>query len=255
MLSRPQHLGHPAANLQTVPLGEAARGAHARIVELLRQMVRCDARSPLDPSFLAMHRALLGLIASFQQRVLEGERRTPSCSRGCAACCMHWVEDVNSFEALILADHLRRTMPDRIAGIVSACRADQEAMVRLDEAVYDAMRRSADERQREKAEFDHVDLLLASFYRLRRPCPLLDSDGACMVYDLRPVTCRIYVSFSPPARCDPDYAVDHDIPTVLLDLEEDANALLDTLHARFDTLDNDTSLRTQLLGLLQAPVS
>jgi Fe-S-cluster containining protein len=250
MLSRPDYLGLPGADLQSTPLSADARKSHARIVALLKEMLRAKVVSPVETGFVGQHRLLLDLITHFQQQVLECEKRTPSCARGCAACCMHWVEDVNSFEAIALADYLRQRHPDRIASIVARCREDALAMEALDQHVQSAMTRSASQRAEQNAEFDQVDLLLASFYRLRRPCPLLDSDNTCMVYEQRPITCRIYVSFSPPTHCDPEYADEHDVPTVLLDLEESANALLDQLHERFDTLDNDTSLRTQLLRLL-----
>jgi Fe-S-cluster containining protein len=252
MLLRPQYLGHPAAHLQSQELGEATRATHRAIVETLSRMLRIEADSPLNQSFLDLHHTLLRHIDTFQHQVLRDESREPSCAKGCAACCMHWVEDVNSFEGEILADHLRRSLPERIPGILTQGQEDIGVIENLDEEVHEAMRRSRKERTQSGAEFDHVDLLLASFYRLRRPCPLLAADGGCMVYALRPLTCRVYVSFSHPAHCDPDYAEDHDIPTVLLDLEEEANDLLDELHVRYDRFDNDTSLRSLLVRLLNA---
>ncbi len=251
MLSRPDYLGRPGIGLQTAPLSADARATHSRVVETLNDMLRCGARTPLAPSFITRHRRLLHLISTFQQQVLACEQRTPSCGPGCAACCMHWVEDVNSFEAEVLADNIRREHPDLIAGIVERCRADAAAIEELDQHVMHAMGRSEAERKAAGVAFDHADLLLASFYRLHRPCPLLAADKRCLAYELRPITCRIYVSFSPPAHCDADYADEHDIPTVLLDLEENANELLDSLHARYDRFDNDTSLRTLLMRLLE----
>lgn len=232
-----------------IPLTPQARATHADIVLALRHLKNAGYRSPLEPQFTSAYREILVSIERFQQQVLAGEIRVLSCRKGCMACCCHWVEDVTSFEAQILAEHIRRVMPERIGHILETCQADIEAIEALDRHVDDTLRTYGIARA-ENASIDHTDLLLASFYRFRRPCPLLDSRGLCSVYDLRPLTCRIYVSFSPPGRCDPDYDNEEDIPTCLLDLEESANSLLDELHAMYDCCDNDTSLRSLLVKLL-----
>jgi Fe-S-cluster containining protein len=234
-------------------LSPQSRGLHAEIVALLRSMVASKVQTPLDARFREQHRELLSLLARFQAAVLESERRQPSCARGCRQCCFHWVEDVNSFEAEILADHLRTSHADRVPEIVDACRADVEAMEELQPFVDQRMRETREEREREGAAFDDVDVLLGCFYQLGRPCPLLGADGACLAYELRPITCRIYVSFSEPEQCSPDVISGGAVPTVLLDLEEEANALLDKLHFKFDVSDGDSGLRSLLLTRLSAP--
>ncbi len=59
---------------------------------------------------------------------------------------------------------------------------------------------------------DEVDAILAvaddatkariADYHVAKACPLLDpTTQSCSVYAHRPLTCRVYVSFSPPAWC------------------------------------------------------
>jgi Fe-S-cluster containining protein len=81
---------------------------------------------------------------------------------------------------------------------------------------------------------------------------LLGDDGTCCVYPVHPLTCRIYVSFSEPHRCDPDYINEDAVPTALLDLEEQANRILDSLHFRYRRFGDDTGLRSLLASYLSA---
>lgn len=231
-------------------LGPAARAVNRQMVTVLQRMQRSRAPSCLEPAFRDLHRQLLEKVDEFQRLVLIDEDRTPTCTRGCQACCWHWVEDVNSFEAEIVADYVRRMYPERVDGIVRACREDMEAIADLDAVVARKLRECQAEIRKQNAPIDSVDLLLACFYRLRRPCPLLDSDGSCSVYPVRPLTCRIYVSFSEQYRCDPDYIDEGSPPTALLDLEEQANGILDSLHFRFQRFGGDTGLRSLLASYL-----
>ncbi len=39
--------------------------------------------------------------------------------------------------------------------------------------------------------------------RRREPCPLLDTEGRCRAYAVRPLACRAFVAVTPAAWCDP----------------------------------------------------
>jgi len=93
-------------------------------------------------------------------------------------------------------------------------------------------------------------LLLNLFHRQHRPCPFLDIDGTCSIYPVRPLTCRIYVSFSDPLRCSPEYAAGAAAPGRLIDLSPTANEILDRLHFKYQRLEGDTGLRSQMIGYL-----
>jgi Fe-S-cluster containining protein len=240
--------GHPLP--EPLPTPPAARATHARIVALLQRLTASASPSPLAREFRRPFREFLSLLGQFQRQVVAGSGRRVSCRRGCAACCLHWVEDVNSFEAEIIAAHIRRRLPAEIAGIVAACRADVAAMERLEALTTATLRKARRDLALAATQIEQVDLMLASFYQLRRPCPLLDARGECRVYRLRPLTCRVYCSFSAPRRCDPAYINDDDVPTCLINVGEDASSLLDGLHFRHDRSGGDTGLRSLLVKLL-----
>jgi len=93
------------------------------------------------------------------------------CERGCSACC-----------------HLYVAVPPGIPELIS-------------QYVHD--RFSAEQ----KAQLiERLQVSASTFAASRRPeltrsrCPLLDDDGACMVYDVRPISCRSFTSTS-KAKC------------------------------------------------------
>jgi hypothetical protein len=139
-------------------------------------------------------------------------------------------------------------MPGEVERIVKICREDSLLLEYLDSIVEQKL--SCDGNSKYPATFDRVDVLLASFYQQKRPCPLLNRNGECSIYPLRPLTCRIYVNFYDPLLCDPQHINSRDIPNYLLDLPEETNVLLDRLHFRFDSFKGNTGLRSLLLFAL-----
>ncbi|MBN1309680.1 MAG: YkgJ family cysteine cluster protein, partial [Chitinispirillaceae bacterium] len=154
------------------------------------------------------------------------------------------------FEAAIIADYLRTAMPGRIDEILQKCGADCREIERLEKVI--ALKLQKQRIAPKSPAVDPVDLLLAVFYRMRRPCPLLGDDGGCSIYEVRPLTCRIYVSFSDPQRCNPDYIDTSVVPTCLIDLSESANRVLDALHFDYLRFDGDTGLRSLMVKYLSS---
>jgi Fe-S-cluster containining protein len=238
---------HPRQPLLLPP--EAVRIHHA-IVALLDELVELPGREPLNSTFTKRYARIGTLYNRFQRAVIKRSGLQVSCSKACRRCCFHWVEDVYSFEADIIAAYVRAHMPARIDRIIAACRQDEERLVELNAIVIAQLAAAPPSSEREA--IDPVELLLASFYQLRRPCPLLSADGTCAVYPVRPLTCRIYVSFSDPQLCDPEHINDSDVATYLCDLEDDANDRLDKLHQRFERFAGITGLRALLPRYLSA---
>jgi Fe-S-cluster containining protein len=233
---------------QPLPVPPAANKTHAEIYRLLTSLEAGDVRSCLEPEFKKRWAAILRLIDRYQKETAVASHMAISCAKGCAACCRHWVEDVNSFEAEIMAEYLKEHHPKKVSRIVRQCGKDEKTLRDLNEIVEKKL--AASRNDPSAAALDPVDLLLASFYRLRKPCPLLDN-GRCLAYAVRPLTCRMYVSFSAPERCDPDYIDEGDTPTYLFDLEEAANGVIDRLHFRFLKFKNVTGLRPLIAGYLR----
>ena len=226
-----------------LPVPPAARKTHNKIFERLAVLSGSTACSCREPEFIRTWKEILDLIDRYQEEIASAAHLAISCTEGCTACCCHWVEDVNSFEAELIAEHLKCVFPERIRLIIEQCRRDEETLIKLN-AIVEAKLGDFNSRGLLK-DADAVDLLLASFYRLQIPCPLLDGK-LCIAYPVRPLTCRMYVSFSSPAQCCPDTIDEGGAPTYLFDLEEDADAMIDALHFKFMKFKNDTGLRSLL---------
>jgi Fe-S-cluster containining protein len=231
----------------TVPPG--ARLIQRSLVQRLEMLLAHEGESCVCESFRRSWATIVSLLEQYQRAIMDASGLRPSCAKGCADCCCHWVEDVNSFEAEIIAWYLKERFGERIPGIIEACRRSNARLERLSELVEEKLK-IVEQRQGKKV--DAVDLLLASFYQLQEECPLLDKNE-CMVYLVRPITCRMYASFSDPLRCHPEYIHKGDIPTYLFDPEEEADGLIDRLHFKFMRFKGDTGLRSLLIKYLDSP--
>lgn len=241
-----------------LPVPPAARKTHNKIFEQLTALSGSTARSCREAEFKRTWKETLDLIDRYQKEIASASRLTISCAEGrgtdgrrtegCTACCCHWVEDVNSFEAELIAEHLERVFPERIRLIIEQCGRDEETLIKLNAIVEGKLGDFNSRGLLNNA--DPVDLLLASFYRQQIPCPLLDGK-LCIAYPVRPLTCRMYVSFSAPAHCCPDTIDEGEVPTYLFDLEEEADAIIDRLHFKFLKFENDTGLRSLLAKYLR----
>ena len=169
-----------------LPVPPAAKKIHKQIFDRLAALETNCAGSCLEPEFKNAWGEILNLIDRYQKEIASASQKTISCSTGCAACCCHWVEDVNSFEAEIIAEYVKSNCPGKIPPILSQCRRDEETLKNLN-TIVEAKASALDSGESSK-KIDTVDLLLASFYRLRSPCPLLEN-SLCLAYPVRPLTC------------------------------------------------------------------
>ncbi|MBD3316385.1 MAG: hypothetical protein GF344_11415 [Chitinivibrionales bacterium] len=205
---------------------------------------------PLCRAFRGDLARVLVWFEHYQNEVVSRAGLRLVCAKGCRYCCFHWPEDVYSFEGEIAARTIVEQSPERVNEIAAAFRDDEREMERLDEIMGRKLGESTEGAQ--LSEEDRVELLLASYYRLERPCALLNPDGTCSIYSVRPLSCRIYLNFSDPFFCVPDHVDESDVRTYLLDLEEEASELLDLLHERFVRYKGITGLRPLLARLLES---
>jgi Fe-S-cluster containining protein len=226
------------------PPNKKARALHAEIIMKLKALLSGCAASPLDPLFKDGYAEDLKLFAAYQREIIAAAPYRVTCGKNCSLCCFHWVADVYSFEAAIIADHIKNLRPKKIPALCAAFREDARLLQSLDDMLDDRVLKDASPKTLQ--ELDRDDLLLEGFYQLRRACVLLDERGACSIYRVRPMSCRSYVSFSDPLLCDPDTIYYHEVMTCLCTLESEADDLLEQLHERYDQCEGDTSLRTLL---------
>jgi len=232
---------------ENLPVPPAAVAVNKEIVVLLEQLVSLRIASPCSPEFVAVYEKILTLFSLYQQRIIDDYGRRPTCAKGCSLCCNHWVEDVYSFEAEIIAAYIRKQFPEKVEAIIRRCAGNEKEIARLDDIVQQKLAEHS--ANKEVADIDPADLVLASYYQLQRPCALVSQDGVCAIYPVRPLTCRIYTSFSDVTRCRAEYINEKDIPTYLLDLQEDASKLLDTLHETYNRY-NKSGLQAVLIDYL-----
>lgn len=97
----------------------------------------------------------------------EAQGQVIDCKKGCAWCCSNAVM-VLPHEMFLLKEYLlQKTDPKSLAPVLEKMRQKDEKTSAM---------RSQD------------------FLHHKTPCALLDSEGACSVYEVRPMACRIYLS-------------------------------------------------------------
>lgn len=128
--------------------------------------------------------AYRGLLTSLDEWFAAAQEDHPGvipCKGGCSACC-HGPFDISVADALMVREAVRRLPAERQAELeyrAGAALARQLEVAPHWTAPYDA-RDLGDE------AFDEMGDALAG-----DPCPMLDDDGRCAIYDDRPLVCRL----------------------------------------------------------------
>lgn len=125
-----------------------------------------------------LYQAIDELLDSFLQRS-AAEGQLADCKKGCSWCCHQEVFAV-SHEFLFLNAYVKRNFTGG---------GREKILEQARKKVLLSMNRSVEEQ-----------------LQIRAACPFLDS-GACMVYEARPMACRIYLSSS-----EPSCKKEHDTP-------------------------------------------
>ena len=127
------------------------------------------------------YEAVVSMIDKIFQRVKKEYPKEVFCREKCSDCC-YALFDLTIIEAI----YLNHKFNEKFSGeekkkiIENASKTDR-AIVKLKRDAYR-------EFQKNKNEVD----ILAKMGRERVRCPLLGSDNLCMMYESRPITCRIY---------------------------------------------------------------
>ncbi len=228
---------------------DSAIRINEKITTALNGILSSTEAASYSPVFRDMYRPVLSLYDEFQAVVLGASGLSIPCTGGCSVCCCHWADDVYSFEAGIIAGLVRDMAPCDSARIVRDCARSFEE--------YERIRKAALERI-EAGDFDFIEgvidpdeIILKSFYLLESRCPFQDRAGRCVVYEWRPLTCRAYINLGDSALCPPDMIDEEDTMTMILDVDDEANALLEELHSRYERFPGDRGLRSQVLKILR----
>lgn len=131
---------------------------------------------------LSPYRELLNEVDTWFRRCSLAAGEHITCQRGCSACC-RGLFDITLLDAFLVKDGFDR-LPQKLRD-----QARQPALQRLETirrrwpdfvAPYLLNRYPEDEWDKMMPDDDET------------PCPLLGDDGNCMIYDSRPMTCRLH---------------------------------------------------------------
>lgn len=120
----------------------------------------------------------------YVESVLATSVEKITCGPGCPSCCSHYVTSVEPFEILPIQERI--STYDNFADLLFAFHERA--------ALFASLHRETDG---EEAE----DRALHRYFLKARPCPLLTPEGVCGIRDIRPMSCRMYFSFSDPTNC------------------------------------------------------
>lgn len=133
-------------------------------------------------AIFARYEALAAEADALFNHVRETHPHRATCARGCDDCC-HAMFDLSLAEAMYLNKAFAESVPygrERSDILSRAADLDRKtARVKRDMYKDSKAGKSPEE-------------IMAQAARTRIACPLLDDQGSCLLYDRRPITCRLY---------------------------------------------------------------
>lgn len=162
-----------------------------------------------------------------------------SCGRGCDRCCHHYPTSIHALEIALLYQHLR-TRPD-LDALIAQCRT------RVDD--FEGWKDFTEETYPDRTTAAREDLALEHYYDERNRCPFLGTDGACTVYEHRPLTCRMYIATSDPSYCEAENVTDDAADIFTIPPDESIAARLQRLDRAVDYWGHHPDLYRSLVKL------
>lgn len=162
-----------------------------------------------------------------------------SCGRGCSRCCHHFVTSAHALEVLSVYENIRRR-PD-LDELISLCEKRVED--------FEGWKEFCDETYPDRPVAQREDLALEHYYDERNPCPFLEGDGACGVYQDRPMTCRMYIASSPPEFCEAEKVTEDEADIFTIPADESIAARLERLDRAVDYWGHSPDLYRSLVNL------
>ena len=130
----------------------------------------------------ARYRSLLAELDAWFSGAVQAHRDEVQCRRGCDHCC-RGLFDVTPLDALLLAEGYREAAPEVRRRLLQGARSGLAAIAAAAPGWSPPWRIGQIGSERFDALCDELD---------RLPCPALDDDGGCLVYDHRPLVCRAH---------------------------------------------------------------
>ena len=127
------------------------------------------------------YRRLLGQVDAWFTGCLEAGGTALSCHGGCSACC-RGLFDITLLDAVLLKNAFASLAPAIQADVLQKCRARLEELQQRWPTLQPPylLNSLPDHTWTDMPDDDET------------PCPLLDAEGFCLVYNSRPLTCRLH---------------------------------------------------------------
>jgi len=129
--------------------------------------------------YFAKYEALVHMVDGIFDRVKSEYPACVNCQKGCSECCFA-LFDLTLIEAIYLNHKFNQVFGKDHRMLEKANRADRQ--------VYKLKKRAYQDHEKGKNEV----AILAEMGKERVRCPLLNDREMCDLYDVRPITCRIY---------------------------------------------------------------
>lgn len=209
------------------------------IVQAIRASYAQQAPGAPSPEMACAQSAFFDAYGQFLSYSTGANAIKVSCGRGCDRCCQHFPTSIHALEIALLYQHLA-TRPD-LEDLIEACRK------RVDD--FEGWKTFTDETYPERTTAEREDLALEHYYDEGNRCPFLGADGACTVYDHRPLTCRMYIATSDPVFCQPEGITDEDADIFTIPPDESIATRLQRLDRAVDYWGHSPDLYRSLVRI------
>lgn len=129
----------------------------------------------------AKYEALIQIVDSVFDRVKKEYPKEVFCREKCSDCC-YAIFDLTLIEALYLKDQfLKKFSGSQKNQVLEIADKTDRALTKMKRKAFKEAKDGADQLE-----------IIGKMSQERIRCPLLGEDNLCMMYDKRPITCRIY---------------------------------------------------------------
>ena len=135
----------------------------------------------LQPIFAEYEKLRASCDAVFE-RIRHDHAQCVTCKEGCSDCC-HALFDLSLVEAMYINRAFQQAFdygPQRSAILTRAAETDRQ-LTRLKRELF-----------REEKSGKSPEAIMEEAARIKCRCPLLGDDDRCLLYQARPITCRLY---------------------------------------------------------------
>ena len=154
---------------------------YLQIVSARPHSARKHMIAEITPIF-AHYEALRNEVDSLFAKVHAQYADCVTCAKGCDDCC-HALFDLSLVEAMYINDAFQKSFdygPERSEILTRAADIDRK-LTKLKRDLY-----------RKEKNGTSKEEIIAEAAILRMPCPLLSTEKTCLLYEHRPITCRLY---------------------------------------------------------------